>query len=309
VVSGTQIYIAESQKRQELEATRAKNERDWRLQLSQLLIANKASMTGANRQDALFIRNVALATIPESVTAPIFGHLADISDEPAMRAIWRDGTDLAIAVSVERTLKAPASAQVQATPGGLPRIFTTESVSKLFPHAARANIEKQLPFVLDALEEKGLLDQVIATYALASIRAETEGFVPISEGVSRFNTSPEGKPFDLYEKRRDLGNIEPGDGYKYRGRGFIQMTGRAFYSKMSNALGLGDKLINEPELANDSKIAAQAVAYLISANEKEIRSALAENNLVVARRLFNGGMNGLDRFAQAYKTGLALEPS
>lgn len=58
--------------------------------------------------------------------------------------------------------------------------------------------------------------------AVATIRAEAESFLPISEGRSRFSTSPSGHPFDLYDKRRDLGNRGSPDGERYRGRGFVQ---------------------------------------------------------------------------------------
>jgi putative chitinase len=66
--------------------------------------------------------------------------------------------------------------------------------------------------------------------ALGTIRAEIDGFVPISEGISRYNTSPNGADFDLYDKRKDVGNQGPGDGAKFKGRGFVQLTSRPNYS-------------------------------------------------------------------------------
>jgi len=74
--------------------------------------------------------------------------------------------------------------------------------------------------------------------ALATIRAETESFHPINEGLSKFNTSPGGHPFDLYDHRTDLGNQGKGDGAKYRGRGYVKLTGRFNYQNYGAALGV-----------------------------------------------------------------------
>lgn len=61
---------------------------------------------------------------------------------------------------------------------------------------------------------------------------------------------------------RALGNTEPGDGYKYIGRGIIQLTGKANYTRYSALTGYD--LVGNPELANDPQVAAAtAVAYML----------------------------------------------
>ena len=72
--------------------------------------------------------------------------------------------------------------------------------------------------------------------ALGTIRAESEGFLPISEYPSQFNTKPGLPPFSAYDGR--LGNSAPGDGARYRGRGFVQLTGKANYKTYSGRIGV-----------------------------------------------------------------------
>jgi putative chitinase len=113
---------------------------------------------------------------------------------------------------------------------------TVDIVSRMCPGASRANIQTHLPFVLSALIEPQLADKRMVLMAIATIRAETGSFAPISEGVSRFNTSPGEPDFALYDGLQRLGNNQPGDGARFKGRGFVQLTGRFNYTKYSNAI-------------------------------------------------------------------------
>jgi putative chitinase len=184
--------------------------------------------------------------------------------------------------------------------------ITVEIAARIIPYAPRANIESNLPFVLNALIAPELADKPMILMALATIRAETGSFLPISEFESHFNTSPGGHPFDLYDSRADLGNQGEPDGERFKGRGFIQLTGRANYALHGVAIGLGTQLTENPDLANDPGIAARLLASFLKTHEERIRAALRSNDLRAARRLVNGGSHGLDAFTAAYNTGLAL---
>jgi putative chitinase len=190
-------------------------------------------------------------------------------------------------------------------PSAIPGVTVTV-VSKMFPYTQVDNIRTNLPFVLNALAEKEMADKPMVLMALATIRAETESFEPISEGKSKFNTSPGGHPFDLYDNRKDLGNRGHGDGEKFKGRGFIQLTGRFNYQKYGEAIGLGDKLVDNPDLANDPDISAKLLAIFLKDKERAIKEALLDNDLRLARKLVNGGSHGLDRFTEAFNIGDSL---
>ena len=72
-----------------------------------------------------------------------------------------------------------------------------------------SNIQTHLPIVLQALIDADIADKNMVLMALGTIRAETAGFVPISEGISHFNTDPGSHPFNRYDNREDLGNQGP----------------------------------------------------------------------------------------------------
>jgi predicted chitinase len=141
--------------------------------------------------------------------------------------------------------------------------------------------------------------------ALATIRAETEGFVPISEGRSRFNTR--NTPFDLYEGRSSLGNTQPGDGPRFKGRGYVQLTGRSNYRRIGAQIGVD--LLGNPDRANDATTAGLILAQFLKNQESGTRAALARRDLPRARKLVNGGSHGLGRFIDAFERGERALPS
>jgi putative chitinase len=172
---------------------------------------------------------------------------------------------------------------------------------KMFPGVPVKNIETNLPHVIAGLNLFNLTDRPMILMALATIRAETSQFRPISEGKSKYNTSPKGHPFNLYDNRKDIGNRGGNDGALYKGRGYIQLTGRSNYYRIGAIVGVD--LVNNPEEANDPAIAGKILAAFLKNNETKIKHALLENDLKQARRLVNGGSHGLSEFVSAYQTG------
>ena len=91
-----------------------------------------------------------------------------------------------------------------------------------------------------------------------------------------------------YEGRADLGNVHPGDGSLFRGRGLIQITGRANYKTCGEALGIN--LEAHPELLEQPDAAALSAAWYWS---KHDCNALADaGEFVAITRKINGGLIG-----------------
>lgn len=101
-----------------------------------------------------------------------------------------------------------------------------------------------------------------------------------------------------YEGRHDLGNTEPGDGPLYRGRGLIQVTGRANYAACGEALGL--PLADQPELLEQPGNAALSAAWFWSAHGLN-ELADAGQFETITRRI-NGGLTGLAEREAFWKT-------
>ena len=174
----------------------------------------------------------------------------------------------------------------------------------MFPATPRTNIETHLPFVIQALANDDLTDRPMVVMALATIRAETEGFEPIDERPSQFNTDPGAHPFNRYDSRDDLGNQGRPDGERFKGRGFVQLTGRHNYGQIGADLDLA--LLDDPDLANRSDIAARILSRFLKNKRTAIRDALDRNDLRQARKLVNGGSHGIDRFEDAYTIGVRV---
>lgn len=226
--------------------------------------------------------------------------------EAALIAFQSSRHLLADGIAGPRTLKALGLVDDDSLPTVIPQV-TSQLVSRLFPFTPIGNIKTNLPPALAGLEAFDLVDRPMVLVALATIRAETESFEPVAEYRSRYNTSPNGHSFDLYDKRLDIGNRGRPDGERFRGRGYVQLTGRANYEHYGKLLGI--KLVNDPELACAPDLAGRIMAAFLKDKERVIKEALLEDDLRAARRAVNGGSHGLDRFMDTYRRGLALIPA
>ena len=91
-----------------------------------------------------------------------------------------------------------------------------------------------------------------------------------------------------YEMRYDLGNVAPGDGYKFRGRGLLQTTGRANYEATGKALGVD--LVANPEKLGEPELACRSAAWYWKAHGLNELAEAHEFEKIT--RIVNGGLNG-----------------
>jgi len=97
-------------------------------------------------------------------------------------------------------------------------------------------------------------------------------------------------------KARQLGNDQPGDGFKYRGRGWIQLTGKANYQAAAPAAGAD--IVNQPDLAATAEVANRTAIHYF---ETRVMNRTQANNIVQISRLVNGGNNGLAQRVAAFE--------
>lgn len=154
------------------------------------------------------------------------------------------------------------------------------------------------PALNDAMRKYDISSARRAAHFIAQIAHESGRFCYVSEIWGP--TAAQKK----YEGRSDLGNVVVGDGYKFRGRGYIQITGRANYKSCGDALGID--LITNPELLTTRQGAAMSAAWFW--HSRGLNALADADNVRQITRKINGGFNGMaDREALLKKAKKALE--
>ena len=138
----------------------------------------------------------------------------------------------------------------------------------------------------------GVTDPIKLAAWMAQCKVESAGFKALKEYASGAE----------YEGRTDLGNNQPGDGVRYKGRGFIQLTGRDVYRKMTKYFNAGIDFEAQPELVEELEWAAKSVLYFFNVYKGYRFKDPSYNwdDCVAVTKVVNGGTNGLAQRQAAY---------
>lgn len=163
-------------------------------------------------------------------------------------------------------------------------MITLDELQRIMPYAgmrAHAFIEP----LNQAMQEFNISDSVVREMAfLAQVGHESGQLRYVKELASG----------EAYEGRKDLGNLEPGDGVRFKGRGLIQITGRANYEKCGLALNL--PLLEQPELLEEPRHACRSAGWFWQSRGLNDLADKGDFKLITKR--INGGTNGFaDRLA------------
>ena len=163
--------------------------------------------------------------------------------------------------------------------------MNAETLYRSMRELSREKARLYAPYINEAMVKGDITTLRRAQYWLAQLAHESVGLVYFEEIASGAQ----------YEGRRDLGNTQPGDGRRFKGRGPIQLTGRANYQDFGRWLGDADKFTDNPQLVATPKYGFLAALYFWST--RDLNRYCDRGDFRGLTRRINGGYNGLaDRY-------------
>lgn len=174
-------------------------------------------------------------------------------------------------------------------------MLTDAQLARIMPAADAARRARWLGALNVALREAECSTPRRAAALLATVAVES-GQLQWSEEIWGPTAAQR-----RYEGRRDLGNTEVGDGYRYRGRGLVQLTGRSNYRRAGSALGL--PLEAEPDRAAQPATAGRVLAWYW--RTRRCNEPADRGDIAGVTRIVNGGSNGLPERRRFYARALA----
>jgi putative chitinase len=168
------------------------------------------------------------------------------------------------------------------------------SCVKLFPVYGITSKQRVAMFLAQTGHESGnwnLLEENL-NYSAAALLRVFPKYYKTQAAANADARKPQQIANRVYASRMGNGDTASGDGYKYRGRGILQVTGKSNYAACSKALYGDDRLIPTPELLTTQDGAIGSACWYW--NSRKLNAVSDRGDVVAATRLINGGTNGLD---------------
>jgi predicted chitinase len=202
---------------------------------------------------------------------------------------WAAGGALALgALGAHNAMQNKA---VDQQPQAQPTITQPAQQAQQAPDSALDSTEKYLASVAG---QAGIKGEELAQF-LAQLKHESWDFTKMDEKGGNNYFKQKYDPQFAPKTAKILGNTKPGDGAKYHGRGYIQLTGHGNYAAASKALGVD--LVNHPELAADPATAAKIAVWFWQNKTKNITD-FSDTKTVTHK--INPALAGLDSRQQNF---------
>jgi putative chitinase len=171
--------------------------------------------------------------------------------------------------------------------------YYIDALNKILPRYQIDSKKRLAHFLAQIIHESGNLyySKENLNYGLSGLRGIFGKYFPDDTIANEYARKPEKIANRVYADRMGNGNEASGDGWKYRGRGLIQLTGKNNYKACGDALKLD--LINNPDLLcdNPAVTVSSACWYWASRNLNQLADA---DDVVGITKAINGGLNGLE---------------
>jgi len=159
--------------------------------------------------------------------------------------------------------------------------LTADQLTRCMPGITSSRVSQYLPYLNSAMSSGGITTRVRQAAFLAQVGHESGSLRYMEEIASGA----------AYEGRTDLGNTQPGDGVKYKGRGPIQITGRNNYAAAGQYLGLD--LINNPQQASTPQVGFRLATWFWNTHSlNTYADQNTQSSFDTITRRINGGTNG-----------------
>lgn len=169
-------------------------------------------------------------------------------------------------------------------------MLTSEQLQSIMPRLTAARNRELLPFLTAAMSEFAIETPARAAAFLAQVAHESGQFRFMEEIWGPTDAQKRYEP--VTRLSQDLGNIDAGDGKRFKGRGPIQVTGRANYRRFGDLLGVD--LIADPARAASPDVGFRVAGlYWSKRGLNELADAATDEAFVTITKRINGGTNGL----------------